>query len=78
MNVISKNATVTEQLQQRHQFITMVAKWQNSLPVYTRHINIEWLLKDSGVRCHYTNNGALAGFKLVDEKAYTWFVLRWA
>lgn len=77
MRVISKNATVTEQLQQRNQFITIVRKWQDSLPVHTQQINIEWLRRDSGVSCHYTNNGALAGFIIKDEKAYAWFLLRW-
>ena len=84
-NLIPNNITIFEQFQRRTQFMDMVDKWQHSLPGYSqpvrgrnRRIKIEQLLKDSGVRCHYTNQGILAGFKLVDEKAYVWFVLRWS
>ena len=84
-NIIPNNITIFEQFQRRDQFMDMVAKWQRSLPGYAlpvrgcnRKIKIEQLLKDSGVKCHYANTGILAGFKLVDEKAYAWFVLRWS
>ena len=75
--LIPNNITVTEQLRIRAQFFTMIGKWRYShLPV-----NIEFLQhleEASGVRCHYARSGQLAGFKLVDEKTYTWFVLKWS
>jgi hypothetical protein len=75
--LIPNNITVSEQFRIRAQFVSMVGKWRHShLPV-----NIEFLQnleEASGVRCHYASMGQLAGFKLVDEKAYAWFVLRWS
>jgi len=80
--LIPNNITVTEQFRIRTQFVGMVGKWKQSILTTTSkkylELELQWLERDSGVRCHYTNNGELVGFKLVDEKMYAWFVLRWA
>lgn len=80
--LIPNNITVAEQFRIRNQFVSMVEKWKQSLLTTTSkkylELELQWLERDSGVRCHYTNKGGLVGFKLVDEKAYMWFVLRWS
>jgi hypothetical protein len=74
MNLISKNTTVSEQFIQRNQFVNMVQKWSGT---YSR-VDVDALLEASGVKCHYIGFGGLAGFKVVNEKQYVMFVLRWA
>ncbi len=76
--LIPNNITVAEQLRIRAQFFTMVGKWRYSLPVKIGNEFLQCLEEDSGVRCHYAGAGQLAGFKLVDEKQYVFFVLKWS
>jgi len=82
IKLIPNNINVSEQFRIRTQFVGMVRKWRQSLLATTSkkylELELQWLERDSGVRCHYTNHGELAGFKLVDEKIYAWFVLRWS
>ena len=82
IKLIPNDINVSEQLRIRNQFVSIVENWKKSLLANTSkkylELELQWLERDSGVRCHYTNHGALTGFKIVDEKMYAWFVLRWA
>ena len=82
IKLIPNDINVSEQLRIRNQFVSIVGKWKQSLLVNTDkkylELELQCLEEDSGVRCHYTNHGELAGFKIVDEKIYAWFVLRWS
>lgn len=76
--LIPNDITVTEQLALRQRFMRMVDKCKDSLPVNAGKVDLEWLLKDSGVQCHQSFPDELLGFNIVDERAYVWFVLRWS
>lgn len=76
--LIPNNINIIEQLRIRDQFVYQTEQWCQSIEIFTNKPNLEWLETNSGVRCHYTNNGVLAGFKVVDEKSYVMWLLRWA
>jgi len=76
--LIPNNITVTEQIAIHRQFFNMVGKWRRSQqPVLRKDEYLQCLEEDSGVRCQYSSGGQLTGFEVIDEKTYTWFVLKW-
>lgn len=81
--LIPSNLKMSEQFTLRRSFISMVSKWSGldyNLIEQSQEgdkINVNDLLKASGVRCYY-NGVNLAGFDVVDEKQYFLFKLAWS
>jgi hypothetical protein len=76
--LIPNDVDIYEQFRRRDQFIKMAAEWAGA-PVtggYSPKIDLDQLEKDSGVRCIYVGDN-LAGFELVDERAWAIFILKW-
>ena len=74
MKLIPSNINIYEQFRIRDNFIKMVERWCGKNPNYVA-IDLNQLEQVSGVKCFYVGQN-LAGFELVDPKAYSWFVLK--
>ena len=77
--LIPNDINILEQFRIRDHFEQMVDRWggRNQITIsYTYRANLKRLEEDSGVRCHYIGT-RLAGYELVNEKAYIMFILTW-
>ena len=81
MKLIPNNITVSEQLAIRRDINSIIDNWlyDKSTP-FTMHSDksVAELERVSGIRCTRVGENSIAGYELVDEAKYTWFVLRWA
>ncbi len=76
IRLIPRDINIYEQFARRDNFFKMIERWCGHNPVYNT-INLDQLEQASGVRCFYVGQN-LAGFEIVNTKAYSWFVLKWS
>lgn len=81
MKLIPNDISVTQQFKILGEFLKLVEKWAGVEPyqlgpVYV-DLDVDQLLKDSGVKCQIMGN-RLTGFDIVDDKAYLLFLLKWS
>lgn len=77
--LIPNDVDIYEQFRRRERFIKLVERW-SGIPGFTGlyfKVNLEQLEEDSGVRCFYVGDN-LAGFDIVDERMYAFFILKWS
>lgn len=81
MKLIPNDITVEQQFKILGKFLRLVENWAG-VPRYNIdqicfEIDVDELLKDSGVKCQLLNN-RLVGFEIVNKQAYLMFMLRWS
>lgn len=75
-SLIPRTGTVSEQCEVRKYIFSAIEKWAGCALNLDTKVDLERLEKESGIRCHYAGDN-LAGFELVNESAYTLFILKW-
>jgi hypothetical protein len=80
MKLVPDNVDIYEQFRRRNQFVRMVERWAGKKSVsgpYCYKVDVKLLEEESGIRCEYLRQN-LVRFELVDQKAYTMWLMRWS